>query len=157
PPEKFRILQTVKTEFVITQDGSHAFLDSVRCSDPGGVLPGLSAVAVTSLREHPPGYRDVDGAFIRFTSGTTDAAKGVVLSHQTIHERITAANEVLQLGPADRVAWPLSMAYHFAVSIVAYLSFGATIILPRNHFGDAILDCAQRHRATMIYGSPTHY
>src|SRR5262245_13370844 len=28
PPEKFRILQTVKTEFVITQDGSRAFLDS---------------------------------------------------------------------------------------------------------------------------------
>jgi long-chain acyl-CoA synthetase len=71
-------------------------------------------------------------AYIRFTSGTTGTAKGVILSHQTIFERIQAANTCLIIGPQDRIVWLLSMAYHFAVSIVAYLTFGASIILSRN-------------------------
>jgi long-chain acyl-CoA synthetase len=49
------------------------------------------------------------------------------------------------------------MAYHFAVTIAGYLSVGATIVLPANHFAPAILDSASRHRATVIYGSPVHY
>src|SRR5262249_36486471 len=105
----------------------------------------------------PPGFASIPSAFVRFTSGTTAAAKGVVLSHETIHERISAANEVLQLGPHDRVVWLLSMAYHFAVSIVAYLSFGAGIILLPHHFAQAILTAGRRHKGTMIYGSPTHF
>jgi long-chain acyl-CoA synthetase len=55
------------------------------------------------------------------------------------------------------VLWLLSMSYHFAVSIVGYLSFGATIILPANHFAPAVLDAGCRHGATLIYGSPAHY
>src|SRR5206468_89838 len=84
-------------------------------------------------------------------------ARVVVLSHETIHARIHAANEVLHVGPADRVVWLLSMSYHFAVSVVAYLSFGATILLPPNHFAPAVLSAATRHRATLMYGSPAHY
>src|SRR5207244_3273993 len=94
---------------------------------------------------------------IRFTSGTTGSAKGVVLSHETIRDRIDAANEVLDIGPDDRVIWLLSMSYHFAVSIVAYLTFGAGVVLPGNHLAAGILDAAKRHRATLIYGSPVHY
>src|SRR5262249_46182577 len=99
----------------------------------------------------------VDAAFLRFTSGTTGAAKGVVLSHDTIRERIAAANEVLRVGPEDRVIWLLSMSYHFAVSIVGYLSVGAAVVLLPNHFARAIVEAAERHRATVIYGSPVQY
>ena len=111
----------------------------------------------TRLRAPPPELAALHPAFIRFTSGTTGAAKGVVLSHATIRERIAAANAVLRIGPADRVVWLLSMAYHFAVSIVAYVSYGAAIVLPANAFGESILKAANAHHATLIYGSPTHY
>jgi hypothetical protein len=40
-----------------------------------------------------PGFEDA--AFVRFTSGTTGAAKGVVLTHRAVIERITAANNGL--------------------------------------------------------------
>src|SRR5207302_243155 len=83
-------------------------------------------------------------------------AKGVVLSHETIYDRICAANEALRLGPGDRVVWLLSMAYHFTVSIVGYLTCGAAVVLPADHFAAATLGAARRHGATMIYASPAH-
>jgi len=55
------------------------------------------------------------------------------------------------------VLWVLSMSYHFTVSIVAYLTFGATIVLPENHFAAAITDAVCRSQATLLYASPTHY
>jgi long-chain acyl-CoA synthetase len=116
-----------------------------------------SLLKMKTLREPPPGLASLNPAFIRFTSGTTGDAKGVVLSHETIFERIQAANQGLHIGPDDRIVWLLSMAYHFAVSIVAYLTFGATIILCKNSFGITILQSANRYKATLIYGAPTHY
>ena len=114
-------------------------------------------VTVKKFREPPPALAQLNPAFIRFTSGTTGDAKGVVLSHETIYQRIQAANQGLHINPDDRIVWLLSMAYHFAVSIVAYLSFGAPIILCKNSFGSTILQSAHHHRATIIYGAPTHY
>lgn len=105
----------------------------------------------------PTGLAGLNPAFIRFTSGTTGDAKGVILSHETIFARIQAANQGLHIDSGDRIVWLLSMAYHFAVSIVAYLSFGAAIILCKNSFGSTILQAANRHRATLIYAAPAHY
>lgn len=109
------------------------------------------------LRTPPAELAGLNPAFIRFTSGTTGEAKGVILSHESIFARIQAANQGLEISTNDRIVWLLSMAYHFAVSIVAYLSFGATIILSKNSFGSTILQAANRHQATLIYAAPTHY
>jgi len=38
-----------------------------------------------------------DAAFVRFTSGTTGTAKGVILTHQAMLERTAAANRGLVL------------------------------------------------------------
>jgi len=110
-------------------------------------------------RARPAEFNAVNAAFIRFSSGTTGDAKGVVLSHETIFDRIHAANTGLQLTPADRVVWLLSMSYHFAVSLVAYLTFGSSVILPKRSvtLGRAIIQAAQQHGGTLIYGSPQQY
>ena len=54
-------------------------------------------------------------AFIRFTSGTTGKSKGVIVSHQSVIERIEGANKALSLGTEDTVVRVLRMAYHFIV------------------------------------------
>lgn len=157
-PEKEEILRTVAIDFVIGSGAS--FLEPYRRSHPTALWAeseSLHVVSVARLREPPAGFAALNAAFVRFTSGTTAAAKGVVLSHETIHERIRAANQALEIGPQDRVVWLLSMAYHFAVSIVAYLSFGAGIVFPSNHFAQAVLAAARKHRGTLIYGSPAHF
>lgn len=156
-PEKQEICHTIAVDLVISEGRTASFLEPFRTDDAADLFSHVRAVPVVGSREHPAGFGAINSAFIRFTSGTTAASKGVVLSHETIHERIQAANEVLQIGPGDRVLWVLSMAYHFAVSIVSYLTFGAAVVLPGNHFAAAILHAARRHRTTLLYGSPAHY
>jgi len=95
-------------------------------------------------------------AFIRLTSGTTGMAKGVLLSHRTLTERIAAANIGLQLGPDDRVLWLLPMAYHVAVSVLLYVEVGATIIFGNRLRAGETAKVATVHQCTFAYGSPWH-
>ena len=97
-----------------------------------------------------------DAAFVRFTSGTTGAAKGVVLTHRGVLERTRAANTGLRLTCEDRVLWVLPMAYHFYVSILLYLEVGATIIVAADYLAESILDAALAHNATFLYVTPMH-
>jgi long-chain acyl-CoA synthetase len=95
-------------------------------------------------------------AYLRFTSGTTNERKGVVLGHGRIAERLLAANTALAICPTDRVLWLLPMAHHFVVSILLYLRSGATVLLPRNPLAAPTLEFAERCGATVIYASPYH-
>ncbi len=102
-------------------------------------------------------FEALNPAFIRFSSGTTGKSKGVVLSHESLLARITAANEGLQISAQDRVLWVLPMAHHFAVSIVLYLYHGATTVIEEHHLGEDLLRAGSVHGATVMYGSPVHY
>jgi long-chain acyl-CoA synthetase len=155
--EKQEIVRQIALDFVVSSalQANH-LLPVVR----GELLPLSSDVLIAPARwlcDRPAGFDSIHSAFIRFTSGTTGSSKGIVLSHESILDRIQAANEALQIGPDDRIVWLLSMSYHFAVSIVAYLSFGATIVLPANHYAPAIVDAAASSRASLIYASPLHF
>ena len=97
-----------------------------------------------------------DAAFVRFTSGTTGAAKGVVLTHRGVLERTRAANTGLRLTCEDRVLWVLPMAYHFYVSILLYLEAGAAVIVSADYLAESILDAAITHHATFLYVTPMH-
>lgn len=96
-------------------------------------------------------------AFIRFTSGTTSSQKGVALTHETVRDRVQAANKLMQIGPSDTVAWCLPMAHHFLVTIVLYLGQGATVALMRNTLAQTFLETVNRSKATILYASPFHY
>ena len=105
----------------------------------------------------PEGFQRGNPAFIRFSSGTTGASKGVVLSHQSIVDRTDAADQGLRLTSRDTVFWVLSMSHHFVVSILLFLRRGATIVLCGQPFPDALIAGMARHRGTLIYASPFHY
>lgn len=154
--EKEEVCRNIALDFVLSQPGLLGFAGDLVISQPTAISSHASITKIRSPVEHPPEFRRVNAAFIRFTSGTTGQSKGVVLSHQSIYERIRAANGVLEIGPSDRVMWLLSMSYHFTVSIVAYLSFGATIILPKNNLAAAVVAACEEHQATLLYGSPMH-
>jgi long-chain acyl-CoA synthetase len=97
-----------------------------------------------------------DAAFLRFTSGTTGAAKGVVLTHQGVLERTRAANAGLGLTTQDRVLWVLPMSYHFYASILLYLEAGSTIVVGPDYLAGSILDAAWKHEVTFLYVTPMH-
>jgi long-chain acyl-CoA synthetase len=102
-------------------------------------------------------FRALEPAYLRFTSGTTNRRKGVIIGHTAILARLDAANRALEIGPSDRVMWLLPMAHHFVVSILLYLRFGATILIPAGSLARNVLELARRERATVFYASPHHY
>jgi long-chain acyl-CoA synthetase len=114
-------------------------------------------VASTKAAFPSVAFEALNPAFIRFSSGTTGKSKGVLLSHESLLQRISAANEGLRIGTGDRVLWVLPMAHHFAVSIVLYLYYGATTIIEETHLGEDLLSAGAEQKATIMYGSPVHY
>jgi acyl-CoA synthetase (AMP-forming)/AMP-acid ligase II len=124
----------------------------VRLGDDGPVLAW-----VDRARRPADGFDAIDAAFVRFTSGTTADRKGVMLSHADVLARVEAADGVLRLGPDDRVLWTLSLAYHFAVTITAYVRAGAHVLLCRDTLPQALVDAAARARATLLYGAPIQF
>ncbi len=105
----------------------------------------------------PPDNHGLNLAFVRFTSGTTSARKGVALSHETIRDRIRSANQAFHITPEDAIIWCLPMAHHFLITIVLYLSEGATIALARHVLAKPFLEAVNRWRGTVLYAAPFHF
>jgi long-chain acyl-CoA synthetase len=105
----------------------------------------------------PPDNHGLNLAFIRFTSGTTSARKGVALSHETIRDRVRSANKAFRITSDDTVIWCLPMAHHFLITIVLYLGEGATIVLARHVLAKPFLDAINRWKGTVLYAAPFHF
>lgn len=157
-------LKSAEIDDIVENAGLHAIIDDYSGVNP---LPQYQQIFTTpssdlrfgwtkkvaskAIAAHVP-----DAAFIRFTSGTTGKSKGVIVSHKSTLERIEAANKALLLGPGDTVIWVLPMAYHFLVSIVLYLRFGAAIAICKDFLADTIIEYTQRFNGTLLYASPMH-
>lgn len=126
---------------------------TVTLENPGG--NGLRFTRLDNAQTPlAPGIKNA--AFVRFTSGTTGTAKGVVLTHRDVLERTRAANSGLGLTCEDKILWVLPMAYHFYVSIILYLEAGATVIVSADYLAGSLLETAAKHQATFLYISPMH-
>jgi long-chain acyl-CoA synthetase len=144
--ESSDIAETMRLEAIISQKSR------------GESVPLSQDVFFTKLTpSSPPENHGLNIAFIRFTSGTTSARKGVVLSHETIRDRVLAANNFLRIGPDDTVMWCLPMSHHFLVTIVLYLSVGATIVLARHVLARPFLEAVNKWQGTVLYAAPFHY
>lgn len=93
-------------------------------------------------------------AFVRFTSGTTGTSKGVVIDEEGVLGRTESANKALDLGPGSNVMWVLPMAYHFVVSIVLYVRYGASIIISKDFMARSVLEMSNKYSGTLLYASP---
>jgi acyl-coenzyme A synthetase/AMP-(fatty) acid ligase len=123
----------------------------------GGECDGLAFQWIDRGAEGPPEFPKLDPAFIRFTSGTTASSKGVVLSHEATAARVHAADSVLRFSEEDRILWVLPLAYHFAVTIVAYVRAGAHILMCPDTLPGALVDSIRRLEPSVLYASPLHF
>lgn len=124
---------------------------------PTGVCAGFTFHWTAREREAPAGFASLNPAFIRFTSGTTAASKGVILSHEATWARAEAAGRVLALGPEDRVLWVLPLAYHFAATVTSYVGAGAHVILCPDALPASVARALHSEQATLVYASPLHF
>ena len=146
-------------------DVHHLLADAAVVPDaPGALLAELPSVAHafrlarrTPRRAPDAEYAAIRPAFIRFSSGTTGASKGVVLAHETILDRTDAANEGLRVTSDDVVGWVLSMSFHFVVTILLFLRKGATLVICGEPMPGGLVGALQQHPVTLLYASPLHY
>ena len=100
-----------------------------------------------------------DTALILYTSGTTGAPKGVMLSHANLAANAEAVVDYLQLGPEDCVLSVLPFYYAYGASVLhTHLISGACVVLaPNLLFPHLVLQALAQERATGFSGVPSTY
>ncbi|MBV8899562.1 MAG: AMP-binding protein [Verrucomicrobia bacterium] len=144
-------LPGTEVDYIVAAAGLHALHTNRKAG-------GFRKAGAPTIDNHgDQEFRAACPAYIRFTSGTTGRRKGVLLSHQTIFDRLGAADQILRITPRDRVWFQLPMADHFVVSVLLYLSRGATILTASSQTDETWRALAETHAPTLIYGSPAFY
>ncbi|MFD8209774.1 AMP-binding protein [Streptomyces sp. NPDC059695] len=99
---------------------------------------------------------DRDVAALPYSSGTTGAPKGVMLTHASIATNLAQLEPVVPMGPGDRIlaVLPFFHIYGLTALMNAPLRSGATVVvLPRFEL-DTFLGAIQKHRINGLYVAP---
>ncbi|RKJ99229.1 class I adenylate-forming enzyme family protein [Alicycliphilus denitrificans] len=120
------------------------------------VLPGMQhGAARDEATVEPPPLQD-DVAALIFTSGTTGAPKGVMVTHEAlIHfARVSAASR--GLGPQDRcyAFVPMTHIFGLATVLLTSLHAGAQLVLRPQFDPQDLLDALAHHGVTQLQGPP---
>lgn len=90
-------------------------------------------------------------AYVIFTSGSSGAPKGVVVTHAGLPSMLAAQVEAFDLRPGDRALWVLSPSFDASVSdVFTALTAGATLFVSRARTPEAVLSALHRHAITHV-------
>jgi malonyl-CoA/methylmalonyl-CoA synthetase len=120
--------------------------------DPTVPLPDAPAPALDASRPE-------DLALLCYTSGTTGAPKGAMLTHGNALAGCEAVRIAWRWTAADRLvlALPLFHVHGLGVGLHGSLLSGASAVLVPRFAPDAVFDAAAEHGATLFFGVPTMY
>jgi long-chain acyl-CoA synthetase len=136
------------------QPGGIAVLDLARFGRP---FPGLEPPARARGHGRIPGPQDL--ASILFTSGTTIAPKGVMLSHGNFVANVQAVAEFLEAAASDRFlsVLPLHHVFEFTCGLLTPLWIGARITYLATLGSPQIVAAMQERAITVLLGVPRLY
>lgn len=123
----------------------------VRCLAPEG-LSGSAPVAAYVPREAD------DAAVILYTSGTTGAPKGAILTHGNVMWNVQViAHDLMRAVPDDVFLGALPLFHCFGQVVVMNVGLlvGACVVLVARFDGDGALELMEKERVTILAGVPT--
>lgn len=115
---------------------------------------------ISSLGEREATLQFDDAVNIQYTSGTTGAPKGAMLSHHNILNNGFLVGERLHYAARDRVCVPVPFYHCFGCVMgnLAALTHGSTVVIPAESFDpEAALRAVAEERCTSLYGVPTMF
>ncbi len=100
-----------------------------------------------------------DAALIAYTSGTTGAPKGAVLTHANLLANSESIAVTWRWHTEDRLvhALPIFHGHGLCVALYTSLLTGSSVVLLPRFDVDAVFDACVAQRATMFFGVPTMY
>ncbi|MGE0879336.1 MAG: class I adenylate-forming enzyme family protein [Acidimicrobiia bacterium] len=134
----------------------------IRHAQPRAVIttPSLAGLEVGS--NHEPlldRTTSADPALIGYTSGTTGAPKGAVLTHGNLLASAEAVAMAWRWTSNDRllIALPLFHMHGLGVGVHGTLTTGGQMVLIEKFESSTVLDAIEAERATLFFGVPTMY
>jgi len=119
---------------------------------------GFEASLGLGCRNHGLGCLE-DPAIMMFTSGTTSAAKGVILRNYNVEHAVMVYQRLMGTTARDRCLIPIPI-YHvtgLVALLVQFVFVGATVYLHRLFNARRVLECVRDQRITYLHGSPTSF
>jgi acyl-CoA synthetase (AMP-forming)/AMP-acid ligase II len=129
-----------------------------------GAIGPFGGIGIGPLNEETqaePVEADAAGqvAALMYTSGTTGAPKGVMLSHRNLLVAAKTSGILRNSGPADRIygVLPMSHIVGYSILLVATLMHGGTLHVVAKADPAALAEAIAKEGITTLYGVPATY
>jgi len=134
---------------------------SATTSKPRGASVTLYSDLISGAREteyRRPPTKQRDTAALLYSSGTTGASKGVILTHRNFISAaamITADQDALGEGPNVFLCF-LPMFHIFGLSVITFAQMqrGNSVVVMSRFDMDSVMAAVQRHRVTHLFCVP---
>ena len=157
--EVAHIVRDAQPAAAVVDDGERG--GWVRAASTAPVLVTGTDVALPDARtgESLDAVGPDDPGLLVYTSGTTGAPKGAVLTHGNLLASAEAVRLAWRWNPDDRLVLPLPLfhIHGLGVGLHGTLTAGASVVLLRGFDIGETLDALTAHGGTLLFGVPTIY